>query len=137
MPGPSLQVVIDCADPATLAPFWAELLGYQVQPPPPGFDSWQGFLRKQGVPEDQWNAASAIVDPDGARPRIFFQRVPESKTGKNRVHLDVNAGGPHGTPPEEHAVALGATTLYEMDRPDMGDAWVTMADPEGNEFCIQ
>ena len=147
MAGPTLQIVIDCADPAALAPFWAELLGYQLQPPPGDFDSWEAFLESVGVPPEEHNDASAIIDPGGTRPRIYFQRVPEGKAVKNRVHLDVNAGGGHGVPVEERAekvaaavrraIELGATKLYEMADPRLGDAHVTLADPEGNEFCIQ
>ena len=82
-------------------PFWAEVLGYQLDPPPPGYDSWEAWLTEQGIPESDWNMASAVSDPDGRGPRIFFQRVPEPKQVKNRVHLDVNAGGPRGTPDDE------------------------------------
>ncbi|GIV95690.1 MAG: glyoxalase [Herpetosiphonaceae bacterium] len=141
----TIQVVIDCADPAGLAPFWAQLLGYKLQDPPAGYDSWEAFLAAQGIPEDQWNSASAIVDPDGRGPRIFFQRVPEPKAVKNRVHLDVNVGGGHATPFEERrrrvdeaverAIGLGATKLRAYEQ--RGEYWVVMQDPEGNEFCLQ
>lgn len=141
----SIQVVFDCADPDRLARFWAATLGYKLQDPPEGFESWQGWLRAQHVPEEHWNSASAIVDPDGQGARIFFQRVPEPKTVKNRVHLDVNVGGPAGTPMEERrtrvnreverVIALGATKLREAE--ERGDYWVVMTDPEGNEFCLQ
>ena len=96
-----IQVTIDCADPDRLAHFWADLLGYQLDSPPEGFDSWEAWLTEQGIPESEWNSASAITDPDGHGARIFFQRVPEKKEQKNRVHLDVNAGGPRGTPDDE------------------------------------
>src|ERR671916_2799029 len=96
-----IQVVIDCADPARLASFWADALGYKVQDPPEGFTSWEAFLTSIGVPPEEWNSASAVVDPGGAGPRIYFQRVPEPKIVKNRVHVDVNVGGGHGTPMEE------------------------------------
>ncbi len=86
-----IQVTIDCADPGALAPFWAEALGYRVQEPPGDFDSWDEALVAMGVPEERRNDASAVVDPDGAAPRLFFQRVPEGKQAKNRVHLDVRA----------------------------------------------
>ena len=89
-----IQVTFDCADPDRLAHFWADLLGYALDSPPPGFDSWEDWLREQGIPESEWNSASAVSDPEGHGPRIFFQRVPEQKQQKNRVHLDVNAGGP-------------------------------------------
>ena len=143
--GAGFQVTFDAADPDGLARFWAEMLGYVVQPPPQGFDDWPSFLRSIGVPEEEMDRASAIVDPEGAGPRVFFQKVPEPKTAKNRVHLDLNVGGPHGTPLEqrrplvaaalEHAISHGASKLYEKEQ--HGEYWVTLADPEGNEFCLQ
>jgi catechol 2,3-dioxygenase-like lactoylglutathione lyase family enzyme len=140
-----VQVVFDCADPAKLAEFWAAALGYRIPDPPGDFATWPDFLRAQGVPESEFNSASAVEDPDGVGPRIFFQQVPEPKAGKNRVHLDVNAGGGRGTPEDERAkrvddavaalVAAGATRVEERSK--MGDRWVVMLDPEGNEFCVQ
>jgi hypothetical protein len=140
-----VQVVIDCTDPATLAPFWAEALGYQRQAPPPGFDSWEDWLRDMGVPEADWNAFDAVVDPDGVGPRIFFQRVPEPKTGKTRVHLDLNVGGGPGTPIEERkaAVDAAATRLVGLGAErvrsyeERGEYWVAMRDPQGTEFDLQ
>ena len=138
-----VQVVIDCADPAALAPFWAEALGYVVQPPPPGFESWPDWLRKQGIPEQSWNDASAVVDPDRSGPRIFLKRVPELKSVKNRVHLDLNVTA--GVPPDEadekleaeakRLEALGATRVRRMS--EWSSRWIVMHDPEGNEFCLQ
>ena len=140
-----IQVVFDCAEPARLAAFWAAALGYELQSPPEGFDTWQDTLRAWGVPEEEWNSRSAIVDPEGTGPRIFFQRVPEPKTVKNRVHLDVNAAGPHGVAAEDRArrvdaevdrlVGLGASVLHTMEQ--MGERLVVMRDPEGNEFCVR
>jgi len=138
----AFQVTFDAADPGALAAFWAQVLGYIVQPPPEGFDSWDDWAREQGIPQDHWNDNSAIVDPDGDGPRIFFQRVPEGKTAKNRVHLDVRAapGLDDNARRErlerecERLLALGATKLYELD--ERGQFWITMADPEGNEFCL-
>ena len=137
-----VQVVIDAADPAAVAEFWAAALGYVVQPPPPGFDSWPDFLRQAGVPEDLWDSRSAVVDPDGRGPRIFIQKVPEPKTLKNRVHLDVQVGA--GVEPAERRevvareverlTGLGARTSQVFD--EMGEHWVVMTDPEGNEFCV-
>lgn len=72
------QVSFDAADPAKLADFWAEALGYVVQPPPPGFDTWEAFAEANNIPAERWNDYSAIVDPDGTRPRFFFQRVPDA-----------------------------------------------------------
>lgn len=139
-----VQIVFDCADPDKLATFWAEALHYKLQTPPPGFDSWEAFLKTQGIPESEWNSASAVVDPDGAGPRIYFQRVPEAKTVKNRVHLDLNIGGAWGTPQEERRprieaevdrlLQLGARKLRTVE--ERGGYFVNMFDPEGNEFDV-
>lgn len=140
-----LQVVFDCADPQRMAAFWSKAIGYQVQPPPEGFAIWDDFLTSIGVPEDAFNSASAIVDPAGSGPRIFFQQVPEHKTTKNRVHLDLNVGGGRETPVEvrrtrvdaeaERLSAIGATTVRSYD--ENGEYWVAMLDLEGNEFDLQ
>ena len=142
---PSFQVTFDCADPARLSAFWASVLGYKLQDPPEGHATWEEFLSAIGVPEEEWNSAGAIVDPDGQRPRIYFQRVPEPKSVKNRVHLDVNVGGGHDASPEqrrrrvdaeaERLVEEGATSVGPMEQ--RGERWVVMRDPEGNEFCLQ
>jgi hypothetical protein len=127
-----IQVTMDAADPAKLAEFWAQALGYVVQPPPAGFETWEAFAEANNIPQERRNDYSAIIDPDGVGPRFFFQRVPEGKTAKNRVHLDVNAG----LEAVDRLVALGATKVEEFDQGRMGH-WVTMLDPEGNEFCVQ
>ena len=136
-----MQITFDCADPDRLAPFWAKAQpGYDIQPPPPGFATWQDFLVANDVPEDRWNDRSAVV---GDGPRLFFQRVPEPKTTKNRVHLDLQAGGTAGGLEEQRApvraeverlTALGASLLDELE--EMGEVWAVMTDPEGNEFCV-
>jgi len=128
-------VTIDCADPAGLAAFWASALGYVVQPPPEGYDSWPAFLRTIGVPESDLGNASACVDPDGKGPRLFFQKVPEGKAAKNRVHLDVNVGPGNVEAEVARLVSEGATRVEAFDVP-LG-TWVVMTDPEGNEFCVQ
>jgi hypothetical protein len=142
----SIQLVFDTADPDLEARFWADALGYNLQTPPAGFDSWSAFLRHQGIPEERWNDASAIVDPDGKGPRIFFQRVPEGKTAKNRMHMDLNVSGGHGIELEERRrrVGLEVTRLRTIGATDSrgaierdGEYWVRMNDPEGNEFCVQ
>jgi hypothetical protein len=139
-----LQMVIDCGDPEALSRFWAAATGYTLQPPPEGAGSWEEWLRAADIPEERWNDASAIVDPDGVGPRIFFQRVPEGKSGKNRVHVDINQGG-RETPLDERRrlaeteadrlVALSATVVRKAD--ERGEFWIVMQDPEGNEFCLQ
>jgi hypothetical protein len=140
----NVQVAIDCADPAKLAEFWAALLGYEVQGPPPGFASWEAWLEHHNVPREDWNKASAVVDPKGEGPRVFFQQVPEAKTVKNRVHLDVKLEGGQAVPVEqrrgplaaqvERLTALGAAKVAEMN--ELGQYWIVLRDPEGNEFCI-
>ncbi len=137
-----VQVVIDCADPARLAEFWAAVLGYKLQDPPRGFASWQAFLESHAVPESEWNTASAVVDPQGQGPHFYFQRVPQPKTVKNRVHVDV-AGGPAAPVDQRRArahtesqrlQALGARELWIND--DWRGFSIVMQDPEGNEFCL-
>ncbi|HWL36794.1 MAG TPA: VOC family protein [Frankiaceae bacterium] len=130
-----VQVTFDCSDPGKLAAFWASALGYVIQPPPEGFESWPAFLTSIGVPESAWNSRSACVDPDGRGPRLFFQQVPEGKAAKNRVHLDVDVGRDRVAAEVERLVGEGATRVGEHD--EMGSQWVVMADPEGNEFCLQ
>jgi glyoxalase superfamily protein len=139
-----IQVTFDCGDPAALARFWAQTLGYDVQPPPPGFDSWDAALEAWGVPPEHRNDRSAAVDPDGDGPRLFFQKVPEGKTAKNRVHLDVRAApGLEGEDRMaaldaecERLVALGATRLQRLEPNSLDAGTVVMQDPEGNEFCL-
>jgi hypothetical protein len=140
-----VQVTFDCADPARLAAFWAEALGYVVQPPPPGFDTWDAALEAFGVPAEARNERSAVLDPEGRGPRLFFQRVPEGKTAKNRVHLDVRAApGLVGDDrmaalqaEADRLVALGATVLSRHDpAPPLDAGHLVLADPEGNELCL-
>jgi hypothetical protein len=126
-----------------LGEFWAAVLGYVMQPPPEGFDSWDAFLDSVNWPGDQRDAMYAIVDPESVKPRLLFQKVPEGKTAKNRVHLDVNVGA--GLPHDERTaavrsradeiVALGATELREAE--EFGEWWIVLQDIEGNEFCVQ
>ncbi len=140
-----VQIVFDAGDPARLADFWVEALGYMIQPPPPEFESWDDWARAMEIPEENWNDARAIVDPDGHGPRVFIQRVPESKSAKNRVHLDIDVSGGPGTPLEERRrrvdaeverlVGLGATVIGPVEL--RGGYWVVLGDPEGNEFCVQ
>jgi hypothetical protein len=141
----SIQVTFDALDPAALSDFWIEALGYIIQPPPPEFESWDAWAAAMGIPKENWNDARALVDPDGIGPRLFFQRVPEGKSAKNRVHLDVNAGGGHDVDAavrleavDSHVAkleALGATKAAVFEQ--RGEYWVVMQDPEGNEFCVQ
>ena len=138
-----VQVTFDCADPRALSLFWNDVLGYELPPPPPGFDSWDAFA--ETLPPHLRNAASASEDPAGVGPRLFFQQVPEGKSAKNRVHLDVRAApGLAGDErmaaleaEAERLVQLGAARLerHEPHPPHSGGP-ILMADPEGNEFCL-
>src|SRR5437879_12625301 len=91
--GTSTQIVFDTVDPDHLARFWAETLHYKLQDPPTGFASWPAWLKAQGIPESEWNSASAIVDPDGKGPRIYFQEMTTRKVGTDRLHRGVIARG--------------------------------------------
>ena len=136
------QVTFDCAEPERVARFWCEVLGYVVPPPPEGFASWDDFHRSL-PPEDQ-GASFACMDPSGVGPRMYFQRVPESKVVKNRVHLCVRAGtGLVGaerlaTLEAECArlVALGAVRVRLLRADGVNESCIVMQDIEGNEFCL-
>jgi len=141
-----IQIVYDCANPQKLSEFYAAVLGYELQDPPEGFATWESFLKSIGVPEEEWNDGSAIVDPDGKGPRIYFQRMDTPKPAKNRLHLDVNVSGGRKTLEDERRrridvevarilrLDLGASTLSVSD--DENWYFVTMLDPEGNEFDV-
>src|ERR1700761_7297577 len=95
------QLVIDGADPDLLARFWAEALHYAFEPAPDGFENWDAYYRAIGVSEEDLGVGEdSIVDPRGEGPRIWFQRVPETKTIKNRLHLDLKVGGGRSVPIE-------------------------------------
>lgn len=140
-----VQITIDCADPARLAAFWAEALGYQLQAPPAGFATWDDALEAMGVPPERRNDASAVIDPTGTGPRLFFQRVPEPKQTKNRLHLDLRAApGLQGEArmsalesTATHLTTQGATRLTRHNpAPPLNAGHIVMSDPEGNEFCL-
>lgn len=140
-----VQVTFDTADPKRLSIFWAHALGYVNDPPPQGFATWEEALEALGVPPERRNSASAIHDPTGSGPRLFFQQVPEPKAGKNRVHLDLRAApGLAGDErmaaleaEAERLVALGATRLQRHEpSPPLSRGFIVMADPESNEFCL-
>lgn len=123
--------------------FWNEVLGYETPTPPPGFDSWEAFSAT--LPPDERDTRWACVDPEGVGPRLFFQRVPEPKQVKNRLHLDVRAApGLQGDDRMaaleaecERLAALGATRQRRVDpAPPMEADFIVMTDPEGNEFCL-
>ena len=136
------QVTFDCAEPVRVARFWCEVLGYVAPPPPEGFDTWEDFDRT--LPPEKQGAWFACSDPSGVGPRLFFQRVPEGKVVKNRVHLDVRVGtGLVGA--ERQATleaegarleALGAARVQLLVADDENESCLVMQDVEGNEFCL-
>lgn len=137
------HLTIDCARPSVVAAFWALALGYVEPPPPDGFDSWEDWLKVENP--DDWDDGAYLVDPDGIGPKLSFMRVPEGKVGKNRLHLDIQAGGGRQVPWDERwpkvtalvdtLVAAGGTAVRQYDHEGHPDHML-MRDPEGNEFCV-
>jgi hypothetical protein len=130
------QITIDCTDANVMSRFWSAALGYVEEPPPAGYLSWEDFLRANGIPTPPPGSISAIVDPESIGPRILFLRVPEPKTVKNRVHLDIRTGRADDdkTAKIKELVRHGATEIRRVD--EHGGWWMVMSDPEGNEFCV-
>jgi hypothetical protein len=130
------QITFDCDDAAAMVGFWSAALGYVEEPPPAGYLSWEDFLRANGITVPPPGSIGAICDPDQSGPRILFLRVPETKTVKNRVHLDIRAGRSDDEKNAKIAelTAAGATEVRRVD--ENGQWWMVMADPEGNEFCV-
>lgn len=135
------QVTIDCSGPHELAEWWAQVLGWQVEPQEEAFiarlvatgaATEADTIRHRGALV--WKAGAAIGCPDPGRPRVLFQHVPEPRSGKNRLHLDVRVGPDRREAEVARLLALGASELW---RGAQGPSvWVTMTDPEGNEFCV-
>ena len=136
-----VQVVVDSADPHGLADWWAAALGWQVEPQD------EAFIRRMvetGAATEAdttthrgalvWRSGAALNSPDPGRPRVLFQRVPEAKTVKNRVHLDLHVGPGRREDEVARLVRLGATELHRGAQGPY--EWATLADPEGNEFCV-
>jgi hypothetical protein len=141
----SWGLTFDSADPARLAAFWAEALGYVEAEPPDGFETWRAWLKENGVPKKEWNDAHYLADPAGQGPTLSFLKVPEAKSVKNRVHLDLKVGGGRHQSARkrrsriekavERLAAAGGLVLREVGQDGTLDH-VIMTDPEGNEFCV-
>jgi hypothetical protein len=142
----NLQLVVDSNDPHPLADWWAEALGWAVEPQDADFIRSmiaQGHATDHDTITHQgrlvWKEGAAIrpadeLDTPGGR-RILFQLVPEAKTVKNRLHLDVRVGPDHTVQAE--VVRLEAAGAKQLHQGRQGPhTWTTMADPEGNEFCV-
>jgi hypothetical protein len=135
------QVTIDSTAPHELADWWAEALGWQVEPQD------EAFIRRMvesGAASEAdttvhrgalvWRAGAGLTSPDPGRPRVLFQAVPEPKTGKNRVHLDVRVGADRREAEVARLIGLGATEVWRKSQGPY--EWVTLTDPQGNEFCV-
>ncbi|WP_029431111.1 VOC family protein [Blastococcus sp. URHD0036] len=135
------QVTIDATDPHVLADWWAEALGWGVEP------SDEDFIRRMvaegHASEDDttthrgvlvWTLGAALRSPDPGRPRVLFQRSTEEKTVKNRVHLDLHVGAEKREAEVARLLAMGARELWRAGQGPL--VWATLADPEGNEFCV-
>ncbi|MFD7230042.1 VOC family protein [Streptomyces sp. NPDC059881] len=144
------KLVIDATDPLAQVDFWAEALGYTAED---NSALIERLLASGAVPEALtterhgrrvWRDLAAVRHPDdpyeeatgiGLGRRLLFQRVPETKTVKNRLHLDLHSGPGQRDEEVARLVRLGATLLREVKEP--GGEWCVMQDPEGNEFCVQ
>jgi hypothetical protein len=149
MPDSNYQITIDCADPDSMARFWAEALHYELEGPPAPHETWRDYWLSAGVPEAELTDGSdydSVVDPTGRRPRIWFQQVPEAKSIKNRLHFDLLVGGGRKVPLADRKErvrsevkrleAVGATVRVVLDNSDQNHFAIGMSDPEGNEFDV-
>jgi predicted enzyme related to lactoylglutathione lyase len=112
------NVSFDCSDTYALSGFWSQVLGYERQP-----DDFPG------------DPEAVLLPPDGLGPAVFFQRVPEGKAVKNRVHLCLQPTDRSRDEEIDRLLTIGATQMDDRRNPD-GTGWVVLADPEGNEFCV-
>ncbi|MGW7337205.1 VOC family protein [Streptomyces sp. NPDC054808] len=137
-----VQITFDCASPERVGRFWCEVLGYVAASPPEGFATWDDY--NGSLPAEDRDAWFGCSDPSGVGPRLYFQRVPEGKVAKNRVHLDVRAGT--GLAGDERLatleaecarlVALGAVKQRVLPADEENESCIVMQDVEGNEFCL-
>ena len=146
------QLAVDCADSARLVTFWCEALGYVPEPAPDGWDSWLAYWRAAGIPDEDLvgaeNGSGAIIDPDGVRPRIWFQEVPEPKSGQEpppRRHPPhagsrgdaVCASARRAWTRRSSGWSPSARAVAYVNAPEGADYYAeTLRDPEGNEFCV-
>jgi hypothetical protein len=141
------NITFDCEDPDRLARFWAAVFGYPIGGSAlQAHEEMTGPLREAGLTDDDLAARGVAEDPDGDGPRLYFHRVPEPKTAKNRMHIDINVSDGRRRAERDEVDAevarltsLGASVIRKHD-----SAWgpwpeyhYVMADPEGNEFCVQ
>lgn len=141
------QLTIDANDPPRLARFWAEALGYRPAPPGESQTTWHSHYRARLGNDAAFE--DRIFDPNGSGPAVWFQEVPETKAGKNRLHLDLYPTDRDDAMPLETRVEIVDARVAELvtlgasverrtrgDDPDDSFYYVVMHDPEGNEFCV-
>lgn len=142
----SIQITFACEDPGRLAEFWAGALGYLVQPPPDGYETWDEFAIEAGIAEENWGDIAAVVDPDGPGPRLLFERWNAGAPAK-KVHVDINSvGHTPGESDEDRWARLRAerarlerigAVFGKESTGTAGETFIEMYDPEGNWLCIQ
>jgi len=134
-----VDLTLDCANPEALAAFWRTAAGYVNEPPPPPFRTRDEWLAQFVDEDDGVMGAAWLHDPTGVAPRLCLLQVPEPKTAKNRLHLDLRVSG-SGTPEEKWSrvtvevarlTAAGGAVVCTFT-----GHHVVMIDPEGNEFCV-
>jgi hypothetical protein len=143
------KIVIDSADPHRQAAFWAAALEYVVEDNSPlierllGYGAIDAAMYVEIDGQKFWRDAAAVRHPEdpydaesgtGLGRRLLFNRVPEPKSGKNRLHIDVHALGQDRAAAVARLEALGATVRRRVN--EQGGAWTVMSDPEDNEFCV-
>jgi catechol 2,3-dioxygenase-like lactoylglutathione lyase family enzyme len=142
------QLTIDCHDAAKLVAFWQPLLGYEVPSPPEPFATWRDWYLSVGVPEDEieGDGTDRLVPVDGKGVAIWFQPVPETKSVKNRLHLDLRVSPGRSVSREQRrreiepvvaqVEATGGSLIRWTEAPEADHVYAVLADPEGNEFCV-
>jgi hypothetical protein len=139
MTSPALQITFDTADCHALARFWAAALHYEIDDHHDLVKQMldEGHATEADVIEVDgrlaWKEAATCQSADGTT-RLLFQVVPEPKTAKNRMHLDLHVAEGQRDAEVERLIGMGATFLHDGRQGPY--AWVTLADPEGNEFCV-
>ncbi|RFU87722.1 hypothetical protein DY218_05565 [Streptomyces triticagri] len=143
------KLVIDCTDPHAQADFWAAALEYEVEDNSPLIEQLLGLgaippeVTVEAHGRRAWRDAAGARHPDdpydessgaGLGRRLLFNRVPEPKTGKNRLHIDVHVGPDSRPAAVARLEGLGATLVRDVK--EQGGEWAVMQDPEGNEFCV-
>lgn len=140
----NFEVTFDAKNSKRLAEFWMAALGYEPMGAPKGYESWEAWRIANELTEEEMDEGATITDPDGTR-YITFLNVPEPKTAKNRMHLDLDVLPDRKAPESEQRTILGAEVerLTKLGATKLygsfvgGHYRVTMADPEGNEFCMR